>query len=89
MVYPDDTNRDRFYAGSEALISKGDHIRLQDIVFSYDLEKPNRYFKSMRFSVNLSNLGIIWRANKQGIDPDYGSGYPASKNISIGVSANF
>lgn len=89
MVYPDDSYRDLFYQNSAALISRADHIRLQDITASYTLDKPNRAFKSLRLYGNISNLGIIWRANKQGIDPDYGGNYPAPKAFTIGLSGNF
>ncbi|MDQ2719434.1 MAG: hypothetical protein M3Z26_06675 [Bacteroidota bacterium] len=37
----------------------------------------------------LNNVGILWKANKLGIDPDYGMGLPAPRSISIGIKANF
>jgi len=89
MVYPDDSYRDLFYMNSAALVSRADHIRLQDITASYSFTKVNRYFKSMKVYGNVSNLGIIWRANKEGIDPDYGAGFPAPKTFSIGLSGIF
>jgi hypothetical protein len=57
-------------------------------------------FKKFPFShlglyVYANNLGILWRANKSGIDPDYldngGTGriYPAPKTIAFGIKANF
>ncbi|WP_177230252.1 SusC/RagA family TonB-linked outer membrane protein [Chitinophaga sp. CF118] len=89
MVYPADYYRDLFYQGSAALVSKADHIRLQDITASYNIDKSNGYFRNIRFYANVSNLGIIWRANKQGIDPDYGAGFPAPRTIAFGLNANF
>jgi len=89
MIYPANGVQDNFYTYSSALISKGDHIRLQDITVSYELDKPSRYFKNIKIYGNVSNIGIIWRANKQGIDPDYISGYPTPLTLALGLSANF
>jgi TonB-linked SusC/RagA family outer membrane protein len=67
-------NRDyRFYSNSAILVQKADHVRLQDIVIGYDLEKEK--FRRLPFQrahlyCNMNNLGILWRANKYGIDPD-------------------
>jgi len=88
MIYPNNSNRDNFYNSSEILVRKGDHIRLQFVTLSYDLSKNN--FKKFPFDniqvyVNASNLGIIWRANKDGIDPDYGNTLPQSKSITFGI----
>lgn len=89
LVYPADYYRDPFYLGSSVLVSRADNIRLQDITASYMIDKSNKYFKNINVYANLSNLGIIWRANKNGIDPDYGAGYPAPKMIALGLNANF
>lgn len=73
LVYPASIQRDAFYGGSEPLIRKGDHIRFQYINLSYAL--PDRIarklnLKSIKTSININNIGIIWRANKDHIDPD-------------------
>jgi TonB-linked SusC/RagA family outer membrane protein len=62
-----------FYANSSILVEKADHIRLQDIVLSYDFDKEQwarLWIKKAHFYCNISNVGILWRANKYGIDPD-------------------
>jgi len=98
VLYPGDPNRNDFYHGSEVLVQKGDHIRLQDISFSYNLDKNDWHqlpFLHLQLYVYASNLGIIWRANKAGIDPDfldngsYGRIYPNPKSFSIGLKAGF
>jgi hypothetical protein len=89
MIYPDDTYRDSFYANSAALIAKGDNIRLQDVAASYTISNPGGYFKTIKFYATAQNLGIIWKANKFGIDPDYGFSMPAPKTISLGLNVNF
>src|SRR5690606_19439618 len=69
-----DSYRASVYKYSEALITSGNHIRLQDINLSYTLTKSvwrKLPGQTIRFYVYARNLGILWRANKQGIDPDY------------------
>lgn len=89
LAYPADANRDYFYNYSEALIDKGDHIRLQDVSLSYDLTRSQWRklpFEHLRLYVYASNLGILWRANKDGLDPDYPTGgIPAPRTISFGL----
>lgn len=95
MVYPTTTARDNFYNGSEVLVDKGDHIRLQYINISYDLGNKlfkQTYVKSLQVYANVSNIGIIWRANKDHIDPDYNNGsYPLiePKSYALGLRASF
>lgn len=77
MVYPTTSNANNFYAGSEVLVEKGDHIRLQYINLSYELNRIPRLkerFRRCEIFTNISNLGLLWRANKKGIDPDYNFG---------------
>jgi len=89
FVFPADANRDFFYNASEVLVEKGDNIRLQYATISYRL--PLRQVSSLKIKdcnlfVNANNLGIVWRANKEKIDPDYPENVPPiSKNIAIGI----
>lgn len=92
-AFPPDTYN-AAYAFSDALIEKGDLIRLQDIRVSYDLKRSKYHqlpFNSVQFYVYSSNLGLLWRANKKGIDPDFYSfgGTPAPKTIAFGLNVNF
>jgi hypothetical protein len=92
LLYPSDANRDKFYLNSEATVEKGDHIRLQDIRCSYDLQKGRHYLKMIQEAqcfLYANNLGILWRANKRGIDPDYQVGLPASRSWSLGIKLIF
>ncbi|OOQ60312.1 hypothetical protein BC343_26485 [Mucilaginibacter pedocola] len=90
---PYDNNRDAFYALSSALIEKGDHIRLQDITFSYDWDKAvfNKLpFRHLQLYAYANNIGILWRANHHGLDPDLLVGsaltaFPAPKTLSLGL----
>ncbi|MGN6399394.1 MAG: SusC/RagA family TonB-linked outer membrane protein [Flavisolibacter sp.] len=88
MVYPANRNRDAFYQGSEILVVKGDNIRVQYITLAYSFPKPNKasHFQSLQAFVNLNNVGIIWKSNKEGIDPAYRNGIiPPGKTIAMGL----
>ena len=95
LVYPANSNRDFFYANSEVLVRKGDNIRLNYISISYDLKDDlSRKFhlNKIRIYANVANLGIIWRANKDGIDPDYPNtqfSIPPSRTFTGGVQVYF
>ena len=91
MVYPTNYYRDNFYAYSEATVEKGDNIRLKDIQVSYNFSQSrlkNSFIKNSEIYLYANNLGILWRANKQGIDPDYGTNIPTPVSISIGFKTN-
>lgn len=91
QTLPTSTSRDSFYANSAILVEKGDHIRLQDISVSYDLKfKNNAYLKLIQLYGNISNVGILWRANDQGIDPDvYADTLPYGRMYSLGAKLLF
>lgn len=88
---PDQFNRDRFYRYSTEFIVKGDNIRLEDINMGYTFKKLSPYMKNCKVYLNANNLGMIWHANKLGIDPDYQSNLniPPSRTIVLGLSAEF
>jgi hypothetical protein len=91
MIYPASSNRDAFYAGSRALIEQGDHIRLQYITLSYNWQRRrgNFPFSNIGFMINAANLGIIWRANKQKLDPEYRNNtLPPVRTIAFGIKTN-
>ncbi|SEN42370.1 TonB-linked outer membrane protein, SusC/RagA family [bacterium A37T11] len=79
------------YQYTTALITPADVIRLQDINLSYTFKHrvPGLPFQNLKVFVYSRNLAILWRANKQGIDPDYPhASYPAPKSFSIGLQTN-
>ena len=100
LIYPtSSTSRDDFYNGSEVLIDKGDHIRLQDIQLSYDLTKrqiARLPVQGIRLYLYANNIGIIWKANHDGIDPDaipyngsYYTFFPNPISISGGIKIDW
>jgi len=85
---PYDNNRDVFYEYSSALVDKGDHIRLQDISIGYNLGKGWRLYGYV------NNVGILWRANHDHLDPDLATNsgfaaYPVPRTYAIGINAHF
>lgn len=94
LKYPVNAQRDAFFKGSEVLVEKGDHIRLQDIQLGYTfrLRDNTGIFSTLRLYAYANNLGIIWRANKLGLDPDYtGNGsysIPNPRSYAMGVNLN-
>lgn len=94
FIYPFNSSRDVFYQGSEVLVEKGDNIRLQYINLSYNFplgrHKNGTAYRNCRVYFVMNNLGIIWRANDKGIDPDYKDVViPPSTSFSFGVNVNF
>jgi len=88
------TARDGFYQNSSVLVCKGDHVRWQDLRLDYIVKEGNRAGRSA-YQIDLyayiSGLGIIWRSNRYGIDPDaavYGT-VPVSKVYSLGMRMKF
>jgi TonB-dependent starch-binding outer membrane protein SusC len=90
LVYPAVSNRDAFYAGSEVLVEKGDHVRLQYINLTYDwhLPLPAGRQRTVQVYANLANPGLIWKRNNQDIDPEYPN-LPPPRVTSVGLRANF
>lgn len=92
-IYPSDPNRNTFYQYSSVLVDRGDFIRFQDLSLGYDFSKRQirmKPFNQLQLYAYINNIGILWRANKQGIDPDYvGTGaLPNPMTIAFGIKAN-
>ncbi len=74
FIYPFSSQRENFYRQSEVNVLKGDHIRLQYINVGYSITKQEWKrlpLKEIQVYFNASNLGILWRANKENLDPEY------------------
>lgn len=71
LVYPSINGRDQFYSNVEPLVLKGDHIRLEDISASYEFNLAKAPFSKLRVYLYANNLGTLWVANADNIDPYY------------------
>lgn len=88
LQYPVANGRDMLYTLSRMPATKGDHVKLQYVNLSYDLNKiklGNASCRSIQFYMVLSNPGIIWKANKDNIDPD-NQLMKASASIAFGAN---
>ncbi|WP_169304445.1 SusC/RagA family TonB-linked outer membrane protein [Pedobacter frigoris] len=91
LVYPNNSDRSTFYQYSEVLVEKADNVRIQDIRFGYDFSPNilnNLSIRRLQVFAYGNNIGIIWRKNKLGIDPDAGL-FSNPRSIAFGLSANF
>ncbi|WP_257670816.1 SusC/RagA family TonB-linked outer membrane protein [Parapedobacter tibetensis] len=87
MVYPANIFRDRFYEFSSALVERADYVKLRDVTFSYTLPANSiPMFEQCRIHCYASNFGVLWKANKSGIDPEFGRSMPAPLTIALGVN---
>ena len=91
MPNTNNANREFFYNHSSVLVEKGDHIRLQDIRVSYLFTKANQSwlpFQSAELYGYANNLGVLWAANSEGLDPDFRT-MPAARSVAIGLRVEF
>lgn len=92
FTYPLNTARDTFYQLSSVNVEKGDHIRLQDIRVSYLFPKLKRrgVFKDLEVYAYMNNVGILWKATKTDIDPDYiRNAYVNPRTYALGIRSSF
>jgi TonB-dependent starch-binding outer membrane protein SusC len=93
MVYPlKTTYRDDFFTNAEVNVRKGDHVRFHDIRLSYDFNKinwNNLSISNLQLYVYVNNLGILWKADKSSIDPDFPNGLKLSRTFAFGCKVNF
>ncbi|ERJ59336.1 SusC/RagA family TonB-linked outer membrane protein [Sphingobacterium paucimobilis] len=89
MPYPAVTARDDFYNYSDVLVHKGDLIRLNDLSASYRFKgRIGQRIVHTAISVNCSNVGLLWRRNSVGVDPDYNR-LPAPRSYGFNVTFNY
>jgi TonB-linked SusC/RagA family outer membrane protein len=89
MIYPKNTARDQFYTNSSILIDKADQIRLKDAQLSYSIKIKSLPIESLKLYFYTNNLWLIWKANKDGIDPDYVNSLPNPRAFSFGAKIDF
>jgi TonB-linked SusC/RagA family outer membrane protein len=93
MIYPDnDPYRGQDYDYSTANVDNASAIRLQEVNLGYSfthLFGKKAPFNGVQIYCKVSNLGIIWKANKDGIDPDFLANIPPpAKTWTLGISTN-
>ncbi|WP_188927570.1 SusC/RagA family TonB-linked outer membrane protein [Dyadobacter endophyticus] len=85
------TNRDLFYTGSQDLVERADHLRLQDIRagYSWNAVSSGSFIRDFEIYAYAANLGVIWKEMKGSLDPDFVDTTPPQRSISLGIRANF
>ncbi|RZJ92247.1 MAG: SusC/RagA family TonB-linked outer membrane protein [Chryseobacterium sp.] len=91
FIYATNSVRDAFYANSEINVISGDHIRLDYIRLGYmlNLNQWKLPFSSLEVYSGLQNVGILWKANRFGYDPDYANVLPPSRQLTFGIRGSF
>ncbi len=93
FTYPTNGMRDMFYENAEIHIHKADHIRLEDIRLNYSLDRNrwgNMPFKQFIVYSYVSNLNVLlWKANKEGVDPGYPGGLLPPRTFTLGFNITF
>ncbi|MCE7056814.1 SusC/RagA family TonB-linked outer membrane protein [Algoriphagus sp. AGSA1] len=89
---PANTNslRDTFYAHSEARVERADNIRLQDVRLSYNFNTTvlRLPLSRLEWFFYANNLGIIWKASDDPMDPDFRSMRPL-RSLATGLRIEF
>ena len=88
MVYPFDSNRESFYKYGTALIEDASAVRLKDIRLAFRKGINRIGIRELQLFVYANNIGLIWKANKKGQDPDSPL-MPIPRTYSVGLNANF
>lgn len=91
FTYPLVDGRDAFYSQSEVNVLKADHVRWQFVNLSYSFRNPllrSLPRSAVELFINISNIGILWRANEEGIDPDYPNTVYPPRTYAFGARIN-
>ncbi|MBS1606132.1 MAG: SusC/RagA family TonB-linked outer membrane protein [Bacteroidetes bacterium] len=86
------------YQYSDINVLSSDYLRLREVAISYELPLAlisKWQVKAASVGFALRNAGLLWKANKQGYDPDFTSypngaySLPASRSYNMSVKLNF
>lgn len=87
--YPVNSARSVFYQNAETLVSRADHVRIQYLNLAWETKKPINSLKGLRLFLNCTNMGLLWAANEEKIDPDYINGLRPAPMYSAGLNVKF
>ncbi|WP_426477512.1 SusC/RagA family TonB-linked outer membrane protein [Chryseobacterium sp. CBSDS_008] len=88
MTYPANILADTYFKNSSVLVSKGDHIRMQDIRLGYTFKPEilrNLRIRSLNMFAYINNVALLWKATKENLDPDFPFSRPI-RTIALGLN---
>ncbi|MCW2259601.1 MULTISPECIES: SusC/RagA family TonB-linked outer membrane protein [Sphingobacterium] len=89
VTYPANSIASNVFLGSSALLESGSQIKLRDIQLTVNLPFASSFkLKNCKIYGYVQNVGTIWRANKWGIDSEYGFNIPDPMMSALGFSFN-
>lgn len=85
------------YSNADILVVSGSHIRFQQVGLGYNFNADilrRLPFKTLSINTSARNLGILWRENKDGVDPKYRyvgnySNIPPAPTYFLSISTTF
>ncbi len=93
MVYPVPSGMDAFYNYAEINVLRADNVKLDWATLTYNLpvgSKSKKGISNARLLFNANNLNVmLWKANKQGIDPDYNRNLITPPAFTLGCNITF
>lgn len=91
FVYPNISGRDAFFYGAAVNTMPGDHVRLDYVRLGYNFSTAQWHmpFRNLELFAGLQNVGLLWKANQFGYDPDYTLQSPPSRQWSFGLKGAF
>lgn len=91
FVYPLQPQRDAFFQYSDINVIPADNIKLSEIYSAYHfLPSSSKFLQNLTFYLYLSNLNVmIWKKNKEGLDPDILYSVKPPAGFSAGIKLNF
>ena len=89
FTYPNNSAGSEVYKSSSVMVENAGQIKLRDIQCSLQVPQLAIYgLKNLRVYGYIQNVGTVWRGNKKGIDPEYGSWVPDPLMCSFGLNFN-
>ncbi|ACU04556.1 SusC/RagA family TonB-linked outer membrane protein [Pedobacter heparinus] len=91
FLYPLNSLRDNFYSNASVNVIPADNIRIDYVNIGYHIsaEKWRIPFRTLDLFFNAANVGLLWKANNFGLDPDYMDQIPQTKGYTIGIRGSF
>ncbi|MGJ1378225.1 SusC/RagA family TonB-linked outer membrane protein [Sphingobacterium multivorum] len=87
FIYPLNLAMENFYKASDALVERGDAVKLKDINLEYNLKGKIPGVRQASLFLNADNIGLmLWKKTKYRIDSDYGTAIPLPAIYTLGLN---